>query len=168
MSEPHWIEVGRIGAPYGVQGWVKVQSFTDPASSLFERSVWQLRFASGERRKVKLLDWRAHAGAWVARLETLDERNAAQRVTGAYIELERAELPETGEREYYRADLLGLAVVNEEGVVLGVLDHYVEAPGNAVMVIKGEREHWVPLTPAHLRRVDPVARRLIVDWPADF
>ena len=54
------------------------------------------------------------------------------------------------------------------GVLLGVVDHFVDTPGNAVMVIKGEREHWVPVTAQHLKEVREGSRTLIVDWPADF
>jgi len=52
--------------------------------------------------------------------------------------------------------------------LLGVIDHFVDTPGNAVMVIKGAREHWVPVTTQHLRSVDTDARRVIVDWPEFF
>ena len=57
---------------------------------------------------------------------------------------------------------------NVEGALLGVVDHFIDTPGNAVMVIKGEREHLVPVTAQHLRSVDKDARRVIVDWPEDF
>jgi len=55
-----------------------------------------------------------------------------------------------------------------EGALLGLVDHFVDTPGNAVMVIKGVREHWVPVTAQHLRNVDRVARAIVVDWPEDF
>jgi 16S rRNA processing protein RimM len=85
------------------------------------------------------------------------------------IEVERAALPPTGAREYYRADLLGLAVSNREGVELGVLAHFVEAANGATMVIKhaASGEHWVPATPEYLWRVDLAAGRIIVDWPIE-
>jgi 16S rRNA processing protein RimM len=94
-------------------------------------------------------------------------RIAAQWV-GWVIEIDRARLPPTAEREYYRADLIGCIVTNEQDVELGVVDHFVEAAGNAVMVVKGEREHWVPAAPRHLQKVDLAAKRLTVDWPAEL
>ena len=101
-------------------------------------------------------------------LEGVESREAAVQWVGWVIEIDRARLPPTAEREYYRADLIGCAVSNEQDVELGVVDHFVEAAGNAVMVVRGEREHWVPASPEHLRKVDLVARRIRVDWPDDL
>ena len=82
--------------------------------------------------------------------------------------VERELLPEPEAREHYRDDLIGFEAKNLEGALLGRVDHFVDTPGNAVMVIKGEREHWVPVTTQHLRSVDKDARALVVDWPEDF
>jgi len=111
---------------------------------------------------------RAQGARFVARLAGVDTRDGAARLTGAGIEVERAALPDPGERQYYQADLMGLAVRNVEGVELGRVDHFIDAPANAVMVVRGEREHWVPVTPQHLVKVDRVAGTIVVDWPADF
>ena len=71
---------------------------------------------------------------------------------GALIEVARSELPPLKAREFYQADLVGLAVANLEGVELGVVRHFVETPGGTVMVVQqaNGREHWVPATPQHL------------------
>ena len=82
--------------------------------------------------------------------------------------VDRDELPATTGREHYRADLVGFEVKNVKGALLGVVDHFIDTPGNAVMVIKGAREHCVPVTGQHLRSVDKDTRRVIVDWPEDF
>ena len=74
------------------------------------------------------------------------------------ILVEREALPPAEGREHYRDDLVGFEVKNLEGAVLGAVDHFVDTPGNAVMVIKGEREHWVPVTAQHLRSVDKDTR----------
>jgi hypothetical protein len=81
---------------------------------------------------------------------------------------EREALPPAEGREHYRDDLVGFEVKNVEGALLGAVDHFVDTPGNAVMVIKGVREHWVPVTKQHLRSVDRDARAIVVDWPEDF
>ena len=172
MSEPRRIEVGRLGAAHGVRGWLRVQSFTDPPQRLFEWNLWHLEAAgdrgSGPGREMKLSEARRQGNGWIAKLEGVDERDAAGRLAGLLIVVDREQLPELTGREHYRADLVGFAVRNLEGAMLGVVDHFVDTPGNAVMVIKGEREHWVPVTPSHLRSVDRDARALIVDWPEDF
>ncbi|MGD9597771.1 MAG: ribosome maturation factor RimM [Steroidobacteraceae bacterium] len=160
--------MGRIGAPWGVRGFCHVESFTDPPGMLRDFRVWQLRSVRGERSAREVAEFRALGARFVARLAGVETREDAARLTGAGIEVERSALPDPGERQYYRVDLVGLAVRNVDGVELGRLDHFVETRANAVMVVIGEREHWVPVTPRHLVKVDLAAGRIVVDWPADF
>ncbi len=164
-----WIELGRLGAPYGVKGWVHVDSYTDPPAGLLKYREWALRLASGERVTRRVATGRGHGRGLVAQLEGVASREGAARLTGAIVEVERAALPPTGEREYYRADLVGLAVRNLEGVALGTVSHFVDAPAGAVMVTKepGGREHWVLASPKHLRTVDLAQRMVVVDWPVE-
>lgn len=157
------VEVGRLGAAHGVRGWLRVQSYTDPPQRLFE---WQRWFVGN--REVKVLEARPQGDGWVVSLEGVADRDAASRLTGQMVLVGRELLPPTQGREHYREDLVGFEARNLEGALLGQVDHFVDTPGNAVMVIKGAREHWVPVTPQHLRSVDKGARSLIVDWPEFF
>ena len=181
MAPPvRWVELGRIGAPFGLAGWMHVSSYTEPAEALLEYNEWALRSGSGERKRHRLVEGRLQGERLVARLEGVESRDAAALLTGAWVEVERAELPPTGDREYYRADLIGLEVENLEGIVLGRVAYFIDAPAGAVMVVAspedagaGEREasrgeHWVLADPAHLRRVDLAAGRILVDWPAEL
>ena len=160
-----WVELGRIGSPFGVRGWVHVQSFTDPPESLFAYRRWNLPDGRGGRRVVQLAEAKAQGNGLVARLEGFEDRTAAETLKGRSIEVARAQLPPTGKGEYYRADLIGLAVRSLDGVELGVVAHFVEAPAGALMVVRGDAEHWVPATPQYLKKVDLGARQILVDWP---
>jgi 16S rRNA processing protein RimM len=164
------IELGRLGAPYGIRGWIHVASYTDPPKRLLEYHEWLLRLPSGARITRRLTAGRGHGRGLVAQLEGVAGRDGAAALTGAVIEVERAALPPTAEREYYRADLVGMSVRNLDGVSLGVVSHFVDAPAGAVMVTKepGGREHWVLALPRHLRQVDVAARTVVVDWPAEL
>jgi len=168
VSGRRLIEVGRLGAAHGVRGWLRVQSYTDPPQRLFEWRRWLIRAEGGAEREVELLEARPQGKGWIAQLEGVAERDAASRLTGQMILVEREQLPPAEGREHYRDDLVGFEAKNVEGALLGVIDHFVDTPGNAVMVIKGAREHWVPVTTQHLRSVDTDARRVIVDWPEFF
>ena len=165
-----WVELGRLGAPFGVKGWIHVESHTEPPARLLEHREWALRLPNGERRTWQVAQGRPHGGALVAQLEGIADRDAAAALTGAVIEVERAALPAAGEREYYRADLVGCRVRNLEGADLGEVSHFVDAPRGAVMVTKapGGSEHWVLASPAHLRKVDLARREILVDWPAEL
>lgn len=164
-----WIELGRIGAPFGVKGWMHVDSYTDLADGLLDYPQWVLRVGSGQRITRRLAEGHPQGDRLVARLEGVEDRNAASALTGAVIEVERAELPPPGKRQHYRADLEGLAVRNLEGADLGKVAQFVDAPTGPVMVVKdaGGREHWVLATPEYLRKVEVDAGLILVDWPLD-
>jgi 16S rRNA processing protein RimM len=165
-----WIELGRLGAPYGIKGWVHVEAYTDPPEGLLKYREWALRLPSGERTTRRVTEGREHGRGLVVQLEGVTSRDSAAALTGACIEVERAALPPAGEHQYYRADLEGLAVRNLEGATLGTVSHFVDAPAGAVMVTRepGGREHWVLATPKHLRTVDLAAGIVVVDWPAEL
>ena len=165
-----WIELGRLGAPYGTKGWLHVDSYTDPPDGLLKYREWALRLASGARVTRRVASGRVHGRGLVAQLEGVANRDEAATLTGAIVEVERAALPPAAERQYYRADLVGFAVRNLEGVALGTVSHFVDAPAGAVMVTKepGGREHWVLATPKHLRTVDLAQGLVVVDWPAEL
>ena len=120
-----WIELARLGAPYGTKGWLHVDSYTDPPDGLLKYREWALRLASGERVTRRLAGGRGHGRGLVAQLEGVTSREGAAALTGAIVEVERAALPPTGEREYYRADLVGFAVRNLDGAALGTVSHFV-------------------------------------------
>jgi 16S rRNA processing protein RimM len=175
-----WVELGRIGAPFGLAGWVHVSAFTEPPEALLEYRQWALRPEGGERRSIGLIEGHRQGERLVVRLEGIETRDSAALLTGAWVEIERAELPPTGDREYYRADLIGFKVENLEGVRLGRVAYFMDAPAGTVMVVEdregaaagsraaGRREHWVLADPAHLRRVDLAASWILVDWPAEL
>lgn len=162
-----WIELGRIGAPWGIKGWLHIETYTDPPEGLLEYRQWVLRLGSGERVTRRVAEGHPHSDRLVARLEGIEDRDRAAALTGAVIEVDRAELPPAGDREYYRADLAGFKVSNLEGVELGTVGYFVDTPTGPMMVVQGAREHWVLAIPKHLRKVDLTAGQILVDWPAE-
>jgi 16S rRNA processing protein RimM len=162
------IQLGQVGAPYGVRGWVKLRSFTDPPDRLFEHPRLELG-SNGAWRTVEIVAHGRSGGRLTAKFAGIDDRDLAQSLTGAVLCVARSELPGRGAGDFYRADLIGCEVVDQSGARLGVVQHFVETPAHALMVVRGEREYWVPAVPQHLRRVDLAARRVTVDWhePAD-
>jgi 16S rRNA processing protein RimM len=162
--------MGRLGAPYGIKGWIHVESHTDPPAGLLKYREWVVRLASGERVTRTVADGRPHARGLVVQLAGISDRSGAAQLTGGIIEVQRGALPRLNEREYYRADLVGCRVLNLQGADLGEVSHFVDAPRGAVMVTRGPggREHWVLASPVHLRQVDLAARRVVVDWPAEL
>lgn len=163
-----WTELGRLGRPFGLKGWLHCDSFTDPPENLLGYRHWRLTLPNGTVRNVELTDGRAHGERWVVQIEGIDSPESAQTLTGAGICVARSELPPTAPGEFYQADLLGLRVSNAEGQELGRVDHFLEGPANTVMVVTGQRQHWVPVSRQHLLKVDLAGGEVLVDWPADL
>jgi 16S rRNA processing protein RimM len=157
------IELGVVGAPFGVRGWVKLRSHTDPPERILEHRNLQLGL-NGASRTYRIVQSGRSAGQLTVKLEGVDDRDQAQALRGAVVCVPRSELPQRDDRDFYRADLVGCEVVNLSGTRLGVVQHFVETPAHALMVVRGTREFWVPAVPRHLRRVDLQARQVVVDW----
>jgi 16S rRNA processing protein RimM len=157
------IELGIVGAPFGVRGWVKVRSYTDPPERLLEHRDLQLRLGVAQRTYRVEASGRS-GGRLTVKLAGIEDRDQAQALRGAQVCVPRGELPPRDERDFYRADLVGCEVVNLSGVRLGLVEHFVETPAQVLMVVRGTKEYWVPAVPRHLRRVDLPARQVVVDW----
>jgi 16S rRNA processing protein RimM len=157
------IELGVVGAPFGVRGWVKLRSFTDPPDRLLQHR--SLRLGVGGSWPVYTIEASGRSGGQLtAKLSGVNDRDQAQGLRGAQICVPRSELPQRDDKDFYRADLIGCEVVNLAGVPLGSVQHFIETPAQVMMVVRGEQEYWVPAVPRHLRRVDLQARRVVVDW----
>ena len=171
-----YITVGKIGAPYGVRGWVKVQSFTQSAENLLNYDPWYLEPGSTDSRassvawiEAPLLEAKTHAKGIIARFEGCDDRDAAVLMGGMGIAIRRDQLPKPAEGEYYWVDLEGLEVKTLDGVSLGKLDHMEATGANDVMVVKGERERLIPYVMDHIvHEVDLDTGFIRVDWDPGF
>jgi 16S rRNA processing protein RimM len=159
------MQLGFVGAPFGVRGWVKLRSHTDPPERLLEHRNLQIG-REGAWRTYRIESSGRSGGALTVKLTGIEDRDQAMALRGAEVCVPRVELPQRGDKDFYRADLIGCEVVNLGGVALGVVQHFVETPAQTLMVVRGEREYWVPAVPQHLRRVDLSARRVVVDWDA--
>jgi len=160
------IQLGFVGAPFGVRGWIKLRSHTDPPERLLDhRSLVLGRGSDWQNYRIEASG--RSGGALTVKLAGVEDRDQAQALRGAQICVLRSELPQRDAQDFYRADLIGCGVVNLEGDDLGIVQHFIETPAQVLMVVRGEQEHWIPAGPRHLRRVELHARRVVVDWNAD-
>jgi 16S rRNA processing protein RimM len=159
------IQLGFVGAPFGVRGWIKLRSHTDPPERLLDHR--NLRIGQGSVWQDYRIEFSGRSGgALTVKLSGVEDRDQAQALRGAQVCVLRSELPQREDRDFYRADLIGCEVVNLDGVGLGSVRHFVETPAQVLMVVRGSKEFWIPAVPQHLRRVDLQARRVVVDWDA--
>ena len=160
--------LGQLGAPYGVHGWMKLHSFTEELTDIFNYRPWYLH-QQGQWQPIVLEEWKTHGNGLIVKLAGCETPEAARVYTQGEIGIERDLLPSLDNNEYYWTDLIGLTVQNEEGVVFGVIDHLIATGANDVLVIKGERERLVPfILDEIVKKVDVSARSMVVAWDAEF
>jgi 16S rRNA processing protein RimM len=167
-SEDAPLVMGRIAAPYGVKGWVKVTTFTAAPENLLAYAPWHLKL-KGRWQAVELLGGREHGKGLVVQLAGCEDRDAAAALSGTDIGVFRSQLPAPEPDEYYWSDLVGLQVVTTADKLLGVVDHLIETGANDVLVIRGERECLVPFIREQvIKSIDLQAGVIRVDWDPDF
>lgn len=155
--------MGRVCAPHGLKGWVKVQPFTQETDGLLEYPEWWL--GKGKQwRQHRIADSAVHGSMIVARLEGFADRDAAVELKGSEVAVPRAAMPKNRDGEYYWADLLGMEVVHRNSARLGVVAKILETGANTVLVVQGDKETLVPFIQDAVVGVDLRSRQIIVEW----
>ncbi len=163
------ISIGEISGVFGIKGWVKVFSLTDPRENVLKYSPWILKKGS-EVKEVKLVNGRRQGKSIVACIEGVSDRDDAASYSGWEILINKSQLPEAEEGEYYWADLVGLTVETESGISLGKVDYLIKTGANDVLVVNDtEQERLIPfLQGSTIKKIDLVDKLMIVDWDPDF
>lgn len=167
------IVLGKIFSVHGVRGEVKVYSFTDPLDNVLDYPRWTLT-RDGEVKQVEVASGRVQGKFLVVKLKGLDDRDVARTYAGFEIRVPESELPELEEDEFYWHQLEGLSVINQDGQLLGKVDHLLETGANDVMVVKpctgslDDRERLLPYTEQCVQAINLDAGEMRVDWDADF
>ena len=190
MADTAWpddaLEVGRIGDAWGLKGWFKVQPYAVPPEALLATRRWHLRNAeAGVAHRplpgsvpgfLDIREVREHGDGLVAAAGGVDDRSGAEALRGARIFIARSRFPAVGADEFYWADLIGLAVVNREGVELGTVAGLIDTGPHSVLrllprgasEVPTAEERLIPFVSAYVDSVDPLARRIVVDWGLDY
>jgi 16S rRNA processing protein RimM len=152
--------MGRVAGSYGVRGWIKVEA---PQQALSRCRKWSIGGAEFPVEQVK-----EHSGTLLAKLAGLESREAALKLKGSTVYVRRELLPAPEAGHYYLADLVGLEVVNGQGVVLGVVKRWLFNGAQDVMEVAGERTQLIPWIASVVRDVDLPRRQIQVEWEADW
>jgi len=138
------VRVGRIVGLHGVQGQVKLESWTEPRIQIFRYQPWLLT-APGMEQEMNGIRGRAQGKGIIATLPGIEDRDQAAALIGCEITVSRDVLPPPSPGEFYWTDLEGLEVVTSEGTQLGRVSHLFATGANDVMVVKdGEKERLIP------------------------
>jgi 16S rRNA processing protein RimM len=173
------IEVGRIHDAWGVKGWFKVLPHSADPQALFSSKRWYLQppekgpQAFSGTVLLRVREAKEHSNVVVARTDGIEDRSGAELLRGARVFVPRSSFPSAGDDEYYWVDLLGLDVVNREGVHLGRVKDLMTTGPQTVLVLEYEeagkpQERMLPFVSAFVDGVDLPARRITVDWQPDY
>ena len=160
--------MGQLGAPYGTQGWVRVNSFTEPKENIFQYQPWQF-YLDHRWVVIPVKASRFHSNTFIIQLENCVTPEAARRYTGTKIGVNPDQLSPLSEGEYYWSQLVGLEVITTSGILLGKVDHLMETGSNDVLVVQGDRTRCIPyLLDQVILKIDLAAKKITVDWDPEF
>jgi 16S rRNA processing protein RimM len=173
------VEVGRIHDAWGIKGWFKILPYSASPEALFSSKRWYLQPAEKGPKVfdgtvlLRIKEAREHSDSVVASSHEVPDRTAAESLRGARIFVSRASFPTPDADEYYWVDLLGLDVVNREGLPLGQVKDLMATGPQTVLVLSFEQdgkpqERMIPFVSAYIDQVDLAARRITVDWQPDY
>jgi len=173
------IEVGRIADAWGIKGWFKVLSHSASPEALFSSKRWFLQPAERGPKTfsgtllLRVREAKDHSGTVVATAQDVDDRDTAEALRGARVFVPRSSFPTASDNEYYWVDLIGLAVVNREGVALGAVKELLSTGPQTVLVLEYEadgkpQERMIPFVSAYVDAVDLPGKKITVDWQADY
>jgi 16S rRNA processing protein RimM len=189
--DPAWpddaVEVGRVLDAWGIKGWIKVQCFAEDPQALLDATRWHVQppedgplkrpsTATAVPRHLAVVSSRKHGDVIVAQVCGVDDRNGAEALRGLRLFLARGAFPKPRAGEYYWVDLIGLSVVNREGVPMGTVTGLIDTgPHSVLRLAKPESEanpdgdeRLIPFVGAYVDDVNMADRVITVDWGLDF
>jgi 16S rRNA processing protein RimM len=163
------ILLGRVAGAFGVRGELKLESWTEPRSAIFNYQPWIGVSPSGQESTISGVRGRDTGKHLIARFPDVDDRDVVEAMRGTEVYVARSSLPPPKPDEYYWVDLEGLDVKTVDGVSLGQVSHLFSTGSNDVLVTRGDRERMIPFVqPEFVKSVDFDANLVIVDWDPDF
>ena len=162
------ITVGRFGAAYGVKGWLRIHSFTEPVDNILAYQPWLVKLQGGWQ-SITLVDSRKLNKGIIATIASCNNKETTALYRNAEIAIQRNQLPALADDEFYWTDLQNLSVHTVTGERLGVVDYILPTGANDVLVVKGKREHLIPYLPdTVIKKIDLANGEIIVDWDPNF
>jgi len=162
------IIVGKLAGVYGIKGWLKVISYTDPLDNILRYKPWLFK-QHGQWREIALLQGKLHGKGLIVHLAGYDNPETARSLVGTEIAITRKQLPALPKGEYYWADLEGMRVINQANIDFGQVQQVMATGANDVLIIQGDKRRLIPFLINHtIISVDLKERLITVDWDADF
>jgi 16S rRNA processing protein RimM len=169
------VPVGHITGTFGVQGWVRIKPYSAQAEAMLNAKRWWLdkpELHDAEKQQARL-----HGDELVAQLVGIVDKDAAEALKGAVVQISRKYFPALDDNEYYWLDLIGLSVDNLQGEHLGTVSGLMESGAHPILrvavpdvpgVEKRQNERLIPFVDQFVKTVDQTAKVITVDWGLDY
>jgi 16S rRNA processing protein RimM len=167
--------VGYVSGAYGIHGWVRIRPYSADADALLSAKTWWID--KPDLHDVEMTQAKSHGGDVVARLMGIADRNAAEALKGAAVQISRKYFPPLSDDEFYWVDLIGLAVDNLEGQYLGSVEDLIDNGAHPILRVavpqsgnseKKPQEILIPFVDQFVKTVDQAAKKITVDWGLDY
>lgn len=167
--------VGYVAGAYGLNGWVRIRPYSTDADALLHAKTWWLDKPA--LRDIDMLQAKHHSGDVVAKLMGVPDRDAAEALKGATVQISRSHFPPLPNDEFYWVDLIGLSVENLQGEHLGVVKELMDngahpilcvAATDALGIDNSKHECLIPFVDHFVKTVDQEAKKITVDWGLDY
>lgn len=170
---PDLVLVGHVTGAYGIRGWVRIKPYSSDADALLHARTWWLD--KPELRDVERMEAKHHSGDIVAHLMGVEDRNVAEGLKGAAVQISRSHFPPLQEDEFYWVDLIGLDVETLQGELLGKVSDLMDNGAHPILQVAEDakleekpREYLIPFVDQFVKTVDRSARKIVVDWGSDY
>ena len=158
------IVIGKLGKPFGIKGWLKLHSYTDPADNIFQYTPWLMKIRD-EWHEVSWEQFKITQNLLTVKFAQFATPEDAKSLTNGEIAVIRQQLPPLKNDEYYWSDLAKLQVCTATGITLGNIEYLFAAGSHPVVVVKGKREYLIPfVSPQVIKKIDLQQKMMIVDW----
>ncbi|MBA2648278.1 MAG: ribosome maturation factor RimM [Legionella sp.] len=167
-NQTNWVVVGRFGRPYGIKGFVRVHSFTDPRDNILSYKDWHI-FINKQWQPIQLLEIKPQIKGIIALVKGYAECDLVVALTNVDIAISHDQLAKLLPGEFYWQQLIGLNVINKTGDVFGKVTDVMPTGSNDVLVVEGEKRHLIPYLPGEFVLDISIEKQcIIVDWDLDF
>jgi 16S rRNA processing protein RimM len=167
-SKPSIITLGKFASVFGIKGWIKIQSFTDPAENIFTYPSWLLQ-KRNHWHPIEVEEHKHHGKGYIVKVKNYDNREDAKALTNLNIGIQKSDLASTNADEFYWSDLMGMEVYNRQEQHLGTVVQLIETASNDVFIVDGDnKRHLIPHVTDVVDHIDLKEKKITVDWDKDF
>ncbi|BAH83391.1 ribosome maturation factor RimM [Candidatus Ishikawella capsulata] len=167
--------IGKFTSAYSIRGWLKLRSFTESMTNVINYQPWLVYFQNSWK-KITVEKWKFYKNSLIVKIQDINDRSMAERLTNYKIMIETTQLPILDEG-YYWKDLIGCTIVHHESYhIVGRVINLMETGSNDVLVVHGTQsnsslinEQLIPFIKDRvIKKVNLLLKIIEVDWDQNF